>query len=115
MRRLKVKVKFFSANNGGRQGLLPQLLSSGVYRPHLVVGDPSQKAMLVDEKGEGIENYLGVLFVAQEGPLVEEEETLAEIETLYPGVDYSKLVMGATFTIREGGSVVGNGEVLGTL
>lgn len=96
--------------------MLPsELLTSRNYRPHLVVGNSNQKTALVNEKYENMEDCLGVVFVSQDGPLIEEKDILAEIETLYPGVDYSKLVKGATFTIREGGSVVGNGEVLQTL
>jgi len=113
--RLRVNVRFFSARNGGRRMLPAQLLSSRNYMPHLVVGNPNQKTVLVNEKNEIMEDYLGVVFVAQDAPLIEEKDIVAEIETLYPGVDYSKLVRGATFTIREGGSVVDNGEVLQTL
>ena len=88
------------------------LLSRGGYRPHLVVGDPNQKRALVDEKNQSTESYLGVIFVAQDEPLEAEKLISAEIETVYAGVDYSRLKKGATFTIREGGSIVGNGEVL---
>ena len=111
-KRLNVKVKFFSAANGGRTQLPHDLLSSRVYRPHLVVGNANQKHALVNEKNEITESYLGIVFVAQKGPLTPEQEAIAEIETIYPGVDYSSLKKGATFTIREGGSIVGNGEVL---
>lgn len=88
------------------------LLSSRVYRPHLVIGDANQKRVLLNEKSQGTENYLGVTFVAQDAPIEAEQEIQAEIETVYTGVDYSSLRKGATFTIREGGSIVGNGEVL---
>src|SRR5687768_12114203 len=110
--RLNVMVKFFSAANGGRKQLPQDLLSSRIYRPHLVVGDPNQRRPLVNEKNEITESYLGVTFVDQEKPLTAEQVITAKIETMYPGVDYSSLKKGATFTIREGGSIVGNGEVL---
>jgi hypothetical protein len=110
--RLNVRVKFFSAANGGREQLPQDLLSSQIYRPHLVVGDPNQRRTLVNEKNEITEPYLGVTFVAQEGRLIAEQEIVAKIETIYSGVDYSSLKKGATFTIREGGAIVGNGEVL---
>jgi len=110
--RLKVKVKFFSPKNGGREKLPRDLLSSRVYRPHFVVGNPDQKRALVNEQNQSTENYLGVTFVAQDAPLEAEQEIHAEIETVYTGVDYSSLRKGTTFTIREGGSIVGNGKVL---
>lgn len=109
---LKIKVRVFSEANGGREQLPKDLLSSRSYRPHLVVGDPNQKRVLVDDKNQSTESYLGVTFVAQEEPLTAEIEIVAAIETPYSGVNYSSLKKGATFTIREGGSIVGNGEVL---
>jgi len=110
--RLKVRVKFFSEPNGGRGNLPQDLLSCGSYRPHLVVGDPNQKRALVDGRNQSTEDYLGVIFVAQAGPLEVEKEISAEVETIYPQVNYSSLKKGAAFTIREGGSIVGNGQVL---
>lgn len=109
--RLKVRVTLFSVRNGGRP-VPPDVLACGSYRPHLVVGDPNQKRAQVDEKNQSIENYLGVNFLTQDEPLEPEKTISAEIETVYAGVDYSALKKGATFTIREGGSIVGNGEVL---
>ena len=77
-----------------------------------MVGNLDQKHALVTDKGVGTEDYLGVVFVAQDGPLQYEKELLAEVETVYSGINYSSLKTGATFTIREGGSIVGNGKVL---
>jgi len=109
---LKVKVKLFSEKNGGRHHIPKDLLSTGKYRPHLVVGDPNQKVAIVDENNVGTENYLGVTFVFQEGALEEEKEFNAIVATIYPDVDYSSLTKGATFTVREGHKIVGNGRVL---
>lgn len=109
---LKVKVKFFSAKNGGRRLLPEDLLSIGTYRPHFVVGDPDQKEAIVDENNISQENYLGVAFISQVGELKAENEVEAVIATVYPDVDYSSLVSGTTFTIREGKNIVGNGVVM---
>src|SRR4051812_12549406 len=108
---LRVRVKFFSAANGGREQLPQNLLSSRSYRPHFVIGDPNQKCALVDDKNQSIEFYIGVAFVSQEELLTAEKEIIALVETMYSGVNYAPLKKGATFTIREGGSIVGNGEV----
>ena len=109
---LKVKVKFFSETNGGRKLLPENLLSVGTYRPHFVVGDPEQRKAIIDKNNTCYENYLGVAFISQQGTLKVEKEIEAVVVTLYPGVDYSRLVTGATFTIREGPHVVGNGKVI---
>lgn len=78
----------------------------------MVVGDPNQKQPLFDKENRPSEDYLGVEFVDQQEELIAEKEIIAEVETIYPNVDYSSLVKGTTFTIREGGSIVGNGKVL---
>ena len=109
---LRVKVKFFSEKNGGRQQLPEDLLTIGTYRPHFVVGDPEQKTAIVDENNSGLENYLGIAFISQEGALKAEKEIEALVAALYPEVDYSSLVSGASFTIREGQNIVGNGRVI---
>jgi len=108
---LKVKVKFFSEENGGRKQLPKDLLSIGTYRPHFVVGDPEQKEAIVDENNTSQENYLGIAFISQVGDLKAEKEIEAVITAVYSEVVYSSLVSGTTFTIREGGNIVGNGRV----
>ena len=109
---LKVKVKFFSVENGGRQQLPEDLLAIGTYRPHFVVGDPEQQEAIVDKNNTSQENYLGVVFISQVGALKEGKEIEAVVTAVYPEVDYSSLVSGATFTIREGQNIVGNGKVM---
>ena len=108
----RVKVKFFSEENGGRLQLPEDLLSIGTYRPHFVIGDPEQITAIVDDNNIGQENYLGIAFTSQEGALKADKEIEALVTTVYPDVDYSGLVSGATFTIREGRNIVGNGKVI---
>jgi len=68
------------------------------YRPHFVV--------------KGTEEYLGIQFTELEQTPVG-EHMLAEIRFLFHGfVDYSKLVTGVEFEIREGPNIVGEGMVL---
>ncbi len=100
---LKVKVKFFSPQNGGRSELSENLLSNGVYRPHFVV---------IDINGNSPEDYLGVAFIDQSDILISEKEVLATVVKMYDGVDYSKLTNGVNFTIREGEAIIGSGTVV---
>ena len=109
---LRVRVKFFSKYDGGRTELPKDLLSSGNYRPHFVVGSPDQKQAIADENNVGLEDYLGVVFIKSRGSLMAEQELEASVSLLYPGVDYSALKKEATFTIREGGKIVGNGKII---
>ena len=86
-----IKVKFFES----KRETLP-LLQKG-YRPHLKIS--------------GDDEYLGVVFVDSED-VIYGKEILAVIKTIYEGVGYHKLKVGAKFEILEGANIVGVGEVI---
>lgn len=67
------------------------------YRPHFVV--------------KGAEEYLGVQFQSFEDPLPG-EHILCNADLLYDGVDYTGLVPGASFFIKEGARMVGEGIIV---
>ena len=95
---VEVEVSFIGPERGGRS--IPPHLESGLYRPHLVIGD-----------GE----YLGVVFCGP-APLAFGESSVAQCLMAYhPDIDYSSLVPGAAFEVREGARVVGYGRVLGSV
>jgi hypothetical protein len=85
-----------------------------MYRPHLVVGDPTQRKATLGRDGRGNEHYLGVSFVgATDRELTPGHAHEVDLALCYfPSVDYSALTQDAPFTIREGGTVVGFGRVL---
>ena len=102
-------VTFLSPEEGGRKS---PAWDDYRYRPHLVVGDPAQRHAITDEKGMGVEEYLGVSFGGDGRKLaagVPHDVTLTL--AYHPQVKYAALQPGATFTIREGGAVVGYGTV----
>ena len=99
---ISVIVTFLKPEDGGRQ--LP-VIDSRQYMPHLVVGDAGQRA-------ESEEDYLGVRFTGDGRQLPAGHEHQLVLELMYPGVDYSRLVKGARFTIREGSKIVGFGRVM---
>ena len=88
---MKVKVRFWGENH--RE--MPPFGTA--YRPHLVV--------------KGTTEYLGVQFTNID-KVSFGEEILSGVELLYDGVDYSALVIGAAFEIREGTHIVGEGVVI---
>jgi len=92
---IKARISVLTHEDGGRS--TPFWPKGGVYRPHLRVG-----------AGE----MLGVQFV--DGPDEVAPGAKAEVvmQLLYPGVDYSSLVPGATFTVLEGPRVVATGIVV---
>jgi translation elongation factor EF-Tu-like GTPase len=109
---IEVDVTFLSISEGGRQHPLYFGAYPGQYWPHLVVGDPKQRKAIVRDGNVLIEEYLGVTFL--DGPEVIHpgDSFAAKLSLMYhPDVDYSAVVPGATFTIREGGQIVGFGRV----
>ena len=75
-------------------------LSGGQYRPHLVLDDDVNR------------DYLGVQFVACADTVDFGVALQLSVQLLYDGVDYSGLVPGSAFTIREGARTVGTGHVV---
>jgi hypothetical protein len=109
---ITVRVRFYSPEEVGKVMLFPDMLSKGIYRPHLVVGDPYQKTTNLDFDNKSTDEYLGVEFISQSTSLVPDKDIIAEARLIYSGVDYSALTKNVTFTIREGGKIVGNGVVI---
>jgi hypothetical protein len=103
MKKLDVKVTFFKPEDGGRERTPERLLESKQYRPHLLV--------YATEKIRS-KHHMGVCFISQQNDLVAGFECEAKVVLMYDGVDYSRLVQGANFTIVEGQRIVGNGFVL---
>lgn len=80
--------------------------------PHIVIQSPHVRTAKLDERGYGCEAYLGVRFLVDDQPMKPVETTEVQLELMYhPQVDYREVVPDATFTIREGGRVVGYGRV----
>lgn len=102
------EIVFLTEAEGGRR-----LAANVGYRPHIVVQDRSIRSSTVDERGWSNEEYLGVMFTAWPDGYANGASGEFQMELWYhPRVDYTKVIPGATFTIREGGRVVGHGLIL---
>ena len=113
---VQLEITFLSTAEGGRDTAPPQVgRAPGKYRPHIVIGDPNQrKAIIVGN--EIRETYLGVIFVSGPDEVRVGEPIEAEAELMYyPQPEHAAVVPGATFTIREGARIVGNGRVRNVL
>ena len=98
MNKLEIEVEFFSKDRGGRD-FLPSF-SGSKYRPHLLV------------EGRPKDEYLGVIFLPQEGKPIFNSAIKATIELVFEKIDYASLKPGVTFSVMEGGKKVGAGKVL---
>jgi translation elongation factor EF-Tu-like GTPase len=108
---IAAKVTFLTTEQGGRKH---PAWNSRKYRPHVVVGDPTRRQAETAEDGRTLtESYLGVCFDG-DGEEMQQgtEHEVSLLLAYYPAVEYENLVQGATFTLREGGKIVGYGEVV---
>jgi hypothetical protein len=105
------KVTFLTIEQGGREH---PAWNSTKYRPHVVVGDPTQRQVKTADDGRTLtEQYLGVCFNGNGEEMTQgTEHEVSLLLAYYPTVAYEELVRGATFTLREGGKIVGYGEVV---
>lgn len=95
---LNVIIEMYPTEHGGR-AIMPDL-KSGQYRPHIVINkDPKQ-------------TYLGVAFFGGPESFSADDEVSLQLRKLYDKIDYSGLIRGTTFLIKEGANTVGEGVVL---
>ncbi len=104
---IEARVTLLGELSHGRLGL-----STGGYRPHIVIGPQSQRVAIRDGN-RLIENYLGVMFVGGPESLEPGDTAVVKLALMYaPEEPYADLQPGATFTVREGPLIVGYGIVL---
>src|SRR4051794_9961576 len=94
---VEAEITFLSKSEGGREipdGMFHELR----YRPHIVIGDPSQRRAVIADGNQLTEDYLGVAF--SDGPQHVEpgQPARTTMALVYPQVDYSAAKPGATFT-----------------
>ncbi len=107
---IRARVNFRDAKSGGRE--VPPI-DSTQYRPHIVIGDPNQDKPLLAEDGRTLtEEYLGVVFLGDGREMRFGDNWVVPLCLFHNEYPYTKLTPGATFTVREGGQIVGSGVVL---
>ena len=88
------------------------LLTTGQYRPHIVIGPQSQRAAIC-EGNVCTERYLGVMFVGGPEAIDPGQSSEVSLALMYfPEESYDEVTPRATFTIREGPLIVGFGVIL---
>jgi hypothetical protein len=90
----------------GRRGL-----SSGHYRPHIVIGPESQR-VAIRGGNRFTEKYLGVMFVGGPDAIEPGDSANVKLALMYfPEYPYDEVQPGVTFTVREGPLIVGFGVI----
>ncbi len=116
---INTQLTLLSPNEGGRSTPLFACAYGESYRPHIVLGDPNQRKAIVVER-DGVRNwieeeYLGVAFFdgPKGDPLPTGEDMIVTMTLCYaPSPVYDKVQADATFTLREGGRVIGFGKII---
>ena len=81
--------------------------------PHIVIGDPSQREAHVEAGNRLTEHYLGVWVKDAPDEWVPGQSAELTLVLMYwPEEKYENVIPGATFTLREGGKIVGFGNVI---
>lgn len=128
--KLECTVTFLAKSDEGWGRMFVPTLNGNWYRPHLVAGDPGQrKAKLTTHSYEveyadgskGLrtsnnwidEQYLGVSFDTAPDQVHLNEPIRLKLSLMFwPHPNYEVLQPGQHFTVREGATVVGFGEVI---
>jgi len=108
---LEAEIVFHTEAEGGRP-LLPKGALKGLqYRPHIVIGDPSQRG-LVERDVAAQEEYVGIAFAAGPDNVRPGELCLVRMVLVYwPGYEYPTVTPEKTFTLREGARIVAHGRL----
>lgn len=89
-----------------------RLLTTGQYRPHIVIGPQSQR-VAIHNGNVCTEKYLGVMFVGGPEAMSPGESADVSLALMYfPEEPYDEVRPGTTFTIREGPLIVGFGILM---
>lgn len=84
----------------------------GRYMPHIVLGDPAQRAAVIGPKNTITEHYLGVLVSDAPDELAPGQSVEVALQLMYwPEERYEGVVPGTTFTLREGATIIGFGTI----
>jgi hypothetical protein len=76
--------------------------------PHIVIQPPEVRAPKVIHGNVIVDDYLGVRFLSGPTEILRDQPIDCEMELMYhPEVNYDAVGEGATFTLREGGKVIG--------
>jgi len=89
----------------------PKFVTLGTYRPHIVLGPTTQREAILNGHTL-LESYVGVAFVGGPEKLSPGETAEVDLALMYyPHPMYEGVKTGATFTVREGPTIVGFGTV----
>jgi len=109
---IEAELVLLSQFEGGRKRSLDLTPAGTYYRPHIVVGDRSQRKVIVKDGNVIDEQYLGVQFRSMPQVVAPGESATVTMDLIYhPRVSYEQLKPGVEFTLREGGTIVGHGVV----
>jgi hypothetical protein len=106
---IEAEITFLAKSEGGTD--IPDGSFTISWRPHIVIGDPSQRQAVIRDGNQLTEAYLSVAFC--DGPQHVEpgQPARTTMALISPKTDYSAAVPGATFTMRILDRIIGYGKI----
>ena len=113
---IDAEVVILSSADGGKAIPLSPVAYQGQYRPHIVLQSRQVRQAQIEMR-DGLrhitDEYLAVVFWNGPDPIpVSTPFTLTMLLMYVPHPLYDRVLPGAEFTIREGGKIIGHGQVL---
>ena len=111
--RILADIVMLTASEGGRNRGI-EIDAESRYMPHLAIDERSNHVARTDSNNQSTEHYMGVQFepaLSITDPATGSGQYPVRL-MYHPRVDYTTLRTGATFTVREGGRIVGHGVVI---
>jgi translation elongation factor EF-Tu-like GTPase len=113
---IEAEVVLLAKDEGGRSNPVLPVAYGGGLRPHIVLQDRSVRTPKIGvrdgQKNWILDDYISVAFWAGPDPVpISTPFTLTMILWCHPNPIYDDCIPGVTFTIREGGKIIGHGEI----
>jgi hypothetical protein len=112
---IQAEVVLLTKDEGGRSTPLLPVAYDGGLRPHIVLQDRSVRAPKIGMRDGHqcvVDDYLSVAFWSGPSPVpIGYPFELTLLLWCHPDPMYDECVSGATFTIREGGKIIGHGQI----
>jgi hypothetical protein len=113
---IESEVVLLSKEEGGRSNPVLPVAYGGGLRPHIVLQDRSVRkpkvGMRDGHSNHILDEYLSVAFWLGPDPVpIGSSFPLTMYLWCHPDPMYDGCIPGATFTIREGGKIIGHGEI----
>jgi hypothetical protein len=114
---IDTEIVLLSKDEGGRSTPILPIAYGGGYRPHIVLQPRNTREPKIEMR-DGMrcceDPFISVAFWSGDAPIpIGSPFKTTLFLSYYPHEMYRGCVPGASFTLREGSKIIGNGEIIG--